>query len=152
MKRLQLRSKDINAELTKYAFEISKKEQGELLEKDNLKFLIINKEPAFFWHGQQWIPTLKLLQKIELLKKITIDMGAIKFIVNGADVMRPGIVEIEAGIQKDDFVAIIDQNNKKPLAVGIALFDTQQMRALPKGKVIKTIHYVGDEVWKIEVK
>lgn len=151
MKRLQLRSKEINEELTKYSFEISKKEQVELLEKDNLKFILINKEPAFFWYAQQWIPTLKLLQKKELLKKITIDMGAIKFIVNGADVMRPGIVEIEEGIAKDDFIAIIDQNNKKPLAVGIALLNSEEMKAMPKGKAIKTIHYVGDEVWKVDV-
>ena len=79
-------------------------------------------------------------------------MGAVKFIINGADVMRPGITDIEDGIRKDDFIVIIDQNNKKPLAVGIALFNSEEMRALPKGKVIKTIHYVGDVVWKVEVK
>src|SRR3989338_9415160 len=152
MKRLQLRSKDASSELKKYQFEISKKDQVELCEDVTHRLLLINKEPAFFWYGEQWIPTLKLLQKKELLKKITIDMGAVKFIVNGADVMRPGIVEIEDGIQKDDFIVIIDQNNKKPLAVGIALFNSEEMRALPKGKVIKTIHYVGDVVWKVEVK
>ncbi len=152
MKRLQLRSKDASLQLEKYNFDVSKKDQVELFEDDHHKLLLLNKEPAFFWYAQQWIPTLKLLQKKVLLKKITVDMGAVKFIVNGADVMRPGIVEIEVGIQKDDFIVIIDQNNKKPLAVGIALFDAEEMRALQKGKVIKTIHYVGDEVWKVEVK
>lgn len=152
MKRLQLRSKEINEELTKYSFEISKKEQAELLEKNNLKFILINKEPAFFWYAQQWIPTLKLLQKKELLKKITIDMGAIKFIVNGADVMRPGIVEIKEGIVQNDIIVIVDQNNKKPLAVGIALFNSEEMKTLSTGKVIKIIHYVGDEVWKVDLK
>lgn len=151
MKRLQLRSKDASSELEQYQFEISKKDQVELCEDDAHKLLLINKEPAFFWYAQQWIPMLKLLQKKELLKKITIDMGAVKFIINGADVMRPGIVEIEDGIQKDDFIVIIDQNNKKPLAVGIALFKSEEMRALPKGKAIKTIHYVGDDMWKVNV-
>ena len=151
MKRLQLRSKDASSELEQYQFEISKKDQVELFEDDSHKLLLINKEPAFFWYVQQWVPHLKLLQKKELLKKITIDMGAVKFIVNGADVMRPGITEIENGIKKDDFIVIIDQNNKKPLAVGIALYTTEEMKALPKGKAIKTIHYVGDEVWKVDV-
>ena len=78
-------------------------------------------------------------------------MGAVPFLVKGADAMRPGIVEIEAGINKDDVVAIIDQNHKKPLAVGIALFNTAEMRSLASGKVIKNIHYVGDEIWRMEV-
>ena len=33
------------------------------------------------------------------LKKIAVDMGAVKFVVSGADIMRPGIVEIEEGIE-----------------------------------------------------
>ena len=78
-------------------------------------------------------------------------MGAVKFVVNGADVMRPGIVEIEEGIAKDEFVAVIDKNNKKPLAVGIALFSSEEMKGMNSGKVIKNIHYVGDELWKTEV-
>ena len=77
-------------------------------------------------------------------------MGAIRFVVNGADIMRPGIVEIEAGIKKDDFVAVVDKNNQKPLAVGIALFSSEEMKAMSSGKVIKNIHYVGDELWKME--
>ena len=78
-------------------------------------------------------------------------MGAVRFVVNGADVMRPGIVEIEDGISKDDLVSVIDKNNRKPLAVGIALFSAEEMKAMSTGKVIKNIHYVGDELWKMEV-
>ena len=77
-------------------------------------------------------------------------MGAVKFIVNGADIMRPGIVEIEAGILKDELVSIIDKNNQKTLAVGIALFSSAEMKGMSLGKVIKNIHYVGDELWKME--
>lgn len=151
MKRTHLRIKDANEELRQYGIECSKKDIVEVVEDNSLKLLVINQEPAFFYREKKLIPTLKYLQTHPLLKKITIDMGAIKFIVNGADVMRPGIVEIEEGIQKDDCVVIVDQNNRKPLAVGIALFDTQEMKAMPKGKVIKIIHYVGDEVWKAQV-
>ena len=77
-------------------------------------------------------------------------MGAVRFVVNGADIMRPGIVEIQAGIEKDDFVAVVDKNNKKPLAVGIALYSSEEMRVMASGKVIKNIHYVGDELWRME--
>ena len=74
-------------------------------------------------------------------------MGAIKFVVNGADIMRPGITEIQDGIEKDKFVVVIDEKNKKPLAVGLALFNSQEMQTATSGKVIKNIHFVGDEIW-----
>ena len=61
------------------------------------------------------------------------------------------LVEIETGIAKDEFVGVIDKNNKKPLAVGIALFAGNEMQKMTSGKVIKNIHYVGDELWRMEV-
>jgi predicted RNA-binding protein (TIGR00451 family) len=75
-------------------------------------------------------------------------MGAIKFIVNGADVMSPGIVDADASIREGDIVWVRDVKNKKPIAVGIALKPGAEM---PKtqGKAVKTLHYVGDEIWNI---
>jgi len=64
--------------------------------------------------------------------------------------MRPGIVEIEDNINQNDFIMIIDVNNKKPLAVGIALLNSEEMRSATGGKVIKNIHFVGDELWRWE--
>lgn len=75
-------------------------------------------------------------------------MGAVKYVISGADIMRPGVVEIESEIMSGDFVLIIDVNNKKPLAVGVALFGSAEMREMKTGKVVKNIHYVGDDVWK----
>lgn len=150
MKRTPLRSKDANKELERYNITISKKDPVELIE-DKFKIILINKKPSFFYFDNQVVPTLKFLQENNLLKKITIDMGAVKFIVNGADVMRPGIVEIETGILKDELVSIIDKNNKKTLAIGIALFSSEEMKSMSSGKVIKNIHYVGDELWRMEI-
>src|SRR3989344_2311858 len=150
MKRTQLRSKDISKEVERYGIEISKKDQAELVE-DKYKIILINKKPAFFYYDGKAVPTLKFLQENNVLKKITVDMGAVKFVVNGADIMRPGIVEIEDGIAKDEFVTVIDKNNHKPLAVGIALYSSAEMQAMNSGKAIKNIHYVGDELWRMEV-
>src|SRR3990167_525562 len=104
MKRTQLRSKDISKEVEHFNLEITKKDQVELIE-DQYKIILLNKKAAFFYFENKVVPTLKLLQENNVLKKITVDMGAVKFVVNGADIMRPGIVEIEAGIAKDEFVA-----------------------------------------------
>ena len=145
MKRIQIRHKDIEQQLEQYNLEVSKKENLELL---NDKVLLINHAPTLFLHEGKYIPTLQELLKHSILKKITVDMGAVKFVVGGADIMRPGIVAIESEIQKGDPVVIIDVNNKKPLAVGIALFSAAEMQEMKTGKVIKNIHYVGDEIWK----
>src|SRR3989344_2855127 len=150
MKRTQLRSKDVSKEVEHYGIEISKKDQAELVEEQH-KVILLNKRSAFFYYQDKIVPTLKLLQERNVLKKITVDMGAVKFVVNGADIMRPGIVEIEDGIAKDEFVAVIDKNNQKPLAVGIALFSSEEMKKMTSGKVIKNIHYVGDELWRMEI-
>ncbi|MBW2973481.1 DUF1947 domain-containing protein [Candidatus Woesearchaeota archaeon] len=124
-----------------------KKANVELV-KEEFEVVTLDKEPCFFYLDKQIIPTLKLLLKNNFLKKVTIDMGAVKFIASGADLMRPGITEIEEGIEKDDFISIIDENNKKPIAIGQAMMNSEEMKATESGKVIKNIHYVGDKLWK----
>lgn len=147
MKRKQLRSKDVNKELQKYGVSLSKKDQCELLEGD-IRILLINKQPAFFYYRGKAVPTLKYLQEHNVLPTVVVDMGAVKFVIKGADIMRPGIKEIAQEIGKDDFIVIVDENNRKPLAVGIALFDSEEMKGIDSGKVVKNIHYLGDEIWR----
>ena len=110
---------------------------------------MVNKQPWFFYYNDRIVPTLRLLQNKDLLKKVIVDMGAIKFVINGADIMRPGVVEIDEMITKEDFIVVVDVNNKKPLAVGIALLSGMEMKAATSGKVIKNIHYIGDELWNL---
>lgn len=81
---------------------------------------------------------------------VTVDMGAVKFLYNGADVMAPGITDADAEIKEGDPVWIREETHKKPLAVGIALMDGKEMVLSNKGKAVKTIHYVGDRIWKTD--
>jgi len=140
----QISTKEATALLQTYNITFNKKD---MISADE-KVVYLNNEPAFFYYENQLYPTLKYLLKQPILKTITVDMGAVRFVVNGADIMRPGIVAIDANIQKNEAIIIIDQNNKKPLAVGIALFSSEEMQKVSSGKVIKNIHYVGDEIWK----
>ena len=149
MKWAAVRSKEMEKLLEKYAVSLSKKDLVQQGTVEGFTLVSINKQPAFFYYQNRLIPMLNYLQNFPLLKKVVIDQGAIKFIVNGADVMRPGIVSIEEGIQKDEAIMVIDVVHQKPLAVGIALYGSEEMKAMTKGKVIKNIHYVGDEIWKM---
>ncbi len=147
MKRTQLRSKDVRQELEAFNVNLSKKDRVELIE-DELTLLRINDVNAFFKLQQRWIPTLRYLQANNVLKTVVVDMGAIKFLIGGADVMRPGIVEIDQTIVKDEVIVIVDVNNQKPIAVGVALLSGEEMKKAASGKVIKNIHYVGDKIWQ----
>ena len=148
MKQKPLKAKEVGKLIP--GLELSKKDSVVLREDENRKIITINKEPYLFYYEDKLVPTLKLLQTKDLLKKIAVDMGAIKFVVNGADVMRPGITKIQEGIEKGEAIVIVDETHQKPLAVGIALLAAEDMEKATSGKVIKNIHYVGDDLWKLE--
>jgi PUA domain protein len=95
-----------------------------------------------------YLPVLTLLlNKQVVLKTIVVDMGAIRFVTNGADVMRPGITKIDSNIKKGEIVRIADESHDKTLAVGKAMFDAQEMESIKKGKVVKNLHTIKDSVW-----
>jgi PUA domain protein len=77
---------------------------------------------------------------------VTVDAGAVSFVSDGADVMRPGITEAEESIAEGDLVAINEESHGKFLAVGRAMTDGDDMIG-ESGKVVKSIHHVGDELF-----
>jgi PUA domain protein len=83
-------------------------------------------------------------------KFVTVDMGAVGFVCNGADVMGPGIIDADQGIDKGDIVWIRDEKNFKPLAIGKALVPGNEMLGKGKGKMIQSVTYVGDKLWKLD--
>lgn len=147
-KKTRLKSKEASRELAKYELQLSKKDQIDIIENGH-KILSINGTAAFFYYNDQPLPTLKFLQQHpNLLKNVIVDTGAIKFVVNGADIMRPGITHIDPDINRKEAIVIQDENHHKPLAIGITLYNSEEIEKMSSGKVIKNIHYVGDELWK----
>ncbi|MFX1258834.1 MAG: DUF1947 domain-containing protein, partial [Promethearchaeota archaeon] len=56
----------------------------------------INKELILWKSKEGYIPVLSFLLENKVdLKTIVVDKGAIRFVTNGADVMRPGITSID---------------------------------------------------------
>ena len=54
-------------------------------------------------------------------------------------------------IIKNDLVWICDDVHKKPIAVGWALKEGHEMIESKSGKGISTIHWIGDELWNLEL-
>ncbi|RJX48612.1 PUA domain-containing protein [Halonotius pteroides] len=125
----------------------------ELVELDNTAFDIVlvdgeklvasvDDEPFLTVEGANEYPPQRGL--------VTVDAGAIEFVSNGADVMRPGIVEIDDRITAGDLVAIAEETHGKTLAVGRAQTDSDDMLG-DAGKVVDSIHHVGDDLYEFSV-
>lgn len=80
---------------------------------------------------------------------IVVDMGAVGFICNGANVMRPGITYFD-DFGELEIVVVKDQVHNKSLAIGLSRVDGETMMNLEKGPVINNLHYVGDIFWNLK--
>lgn len=120
--------------------------KSDVVEEDDLLF--VNKNLVAIRFEGNLVPSLKLLiSKPDLLPKVVVDKGAIKFVVKGADIMRPGVVSVDS-FQRSDFVVIVDENYDKPLAVGKSLFDSKTIFEMNEGKVLLNLHQIGDKFWE----
>lgn len=99
--------------------------------------------------GEPFLAVRGLLKYPAVARAVTVDMGAVRFVTNGADVMAPGIVEADPNLKEGEWCWIRDERNKKPLAVGKALVPGQAM-VRGKGKAVRSIHHLGDKLWGLE--
>lgn len=83
---------------------------------------------------------------------VTVDMGAVPYVANGADVMTPGVVDADLQLEEGDMVWVRDEKNARPLAIGKALMSGSDMISAKSGKAVASIHYVGDKLWKYDEK
>ena len=86
---------------------------------------------------------------IDNLPSIIVDMGAVPYVCDGANIMAPGILRISDDFSKNEIVVIRDTNFKKALAVGKGLASSDDINKIKKGKVIQNLHYVGDKIWRL---
>ncbi|WP_084790357.1 RNA-binding protein [Methanosphaera sp. WGK6] len=145
--------KEIKKELGNYGEIIPKKSQVELVKIEELPdILLIDGKPLLMQTDDKIIPTLKATLNLEITEKYAVvDMGAINFVIKGADIMSPGIVDADKTIVPGDTIIIIDETHKKPLAIGTSMITGQEMIENNKGKAIKNLHYVGDPIWELEI-
>ena len=103
--------------------------------------------------GDDILPFLDDIPILEKFPYVTVDMGAIKFVCKGANVMRPGITKF-SDFESGEIVCVIEESQKKFLAVGKAKMSSKELDGTTKGEVIKNMHYVSDNFWesKKEIK
>jgi malignant T-cell-amplified sequence len=114
--------------------------------EENKSILVIDSLVAVFISDEIILPFLGRIEVLEKFPSIIVDTGSIKFICNGAKILRPGIVEFSQ-FNKNDIVVAKDEKYGKYLSVGIALEDSTNAKELQKGQIINNLHYVGDKFW-----
>jgi len=113
------------------------------------EIFFVNEKPIMAKSNEMLFPTLKFEKLFTFLPKIVVNMGAVSHICNGADVMAPGVVRINGNFNEGDFLLVVDERYEKPLAIGVALVNSQVAKNLTHGKIAKNMHFVGDELWNL---
>ncbi|RZH68667.1 RNA-binding protein [Natrinema altunense] len=117
-------------------------------EDTDWEVVLIDGEPQVAAFGDDLFLTVRGANAYEPEKRlVTVDAGAVSFVSDGADVMRPGITEATADISPDDLVVIAEESHGKVLAVGRARVGGVEM-AGDEGKVVDSLHHVGDELYE----
>jgi PUA-domain protein len=119
----------------------------EVVEADIGNVYLVNGKPLFFKVGEKFMPTLFFQDFTSQAPKIVVDMGAVPYVCNGADIMAPGIVRVEDEFSEGDLVLVVDEKHGKPLALGESLYDAASVRNIKQGAVVKSVHFVSDKIW-----
>ncbi len=150
MKRLRLRKKEAKriAEEIKENFEVCISGEIERVTVDDRSVLLVDGEPVLLEYDSRHYFTVYGIIKFRPEKgMVIVDEGAVRFVMNGADIMKPGIVEADESIEEGDFCHVVVEKKLTPLAVGIALVSGKDMVG-GKGKAVKNIHHLNDRIWK----
>jgi PUA domain protein len=111
------------------------------------KIFFINNKPLLAIFNSALVLTLFSNEILDAFPRIVVNMGAVPHLCNGADLMAPGVVRIEKDYSKGNYVVVVDERHSKPLAIAIALEDSQTARNMTHGKIARNIHFVGDKLW-----
>lgn len=90
---------------------------------------------------------------VGILPRVQADKGAIKFILQGADVMAPGLTStggrLPDGLSKGDLVAVHVEGKECAMAVGRMVMSSEDIRSTNSGHAVETLHCLLDGLWKV---
>ncbi len=154
-KRIALKSSEAKRVLQEFgqkfpafAAELHSKQVVEEIDVENGKLYILDNKPFAVSTASGLFPSLMNDDVLRTLPSITVDMGAIPHICNGADIMRPGISVINGEFGKGAVLLVKDIKFSKSIGICIAEVSSGSMQTMGKGKAAKNVHYVGDSFWQ----
>jgi predicted RNA-binding protein (TIGR00451 family) len=97
--------------------------------------------------GTSFVPFVGSADAVRLFPSVSIDEGAVKYIIKGADVMRPGISKYDDWGGAGRLVIVREDKKGRAAAVGKTMVASSAMTELKKGNCVKNLHHAGDRFW-----
>ncbi|KAM1272442.1 hypothetical protein ACFX15_032682 [Malus domestica] len=124
--------------------------------QNHLNLVVVNNVPLFFnIRDGPYMPTLRLLHQYpDIMKKLQVDRGAIRFVLSGANIMCPGLTSpggaLDDEVGAETPVAIMAEGKQHALAIGFTKMSAKEIRDINKGIGVDNMHYLNDGLWKME--
>jgi PUA domain protein len=128
-----------------------------LIKTPNVSFVCDDSNAYFLiLRDNIYAPTLKFLHMYpNILPKVQVDRGAIKFVLKGADIMAPGLTskgghtgDPNINLPVDTVVAIQAEGKQHSIAIGVLKLSTSDIRTINKGTAIESITFLGDRLYQ----
>ncbi|KAF7238495.1 hypothetical protein EG68_11290, partial [Paragonimus skrjabini miyazakii] len=88
-----------------------------------------------------------------ILPHLQVDRGAIKHVLNGSNIMCPGLTSPGARMTQapeGSVVAIMAEGKEHALAIGITTLSTDDILSVNKGVGVENVHYLNDGLWRLK--
>ena len=102
---------------------------------------------TFIQMEEGFLPFIGSKEALDLFPSATVDEGAIKFMLNGADVMRPGIKSFDQWGDAGKIVVVKEEKKGRAIAVGKATVSSADAQSMTKGVCLRNLHRVSDKYW-----
>uniref|UniRef100_A0A915M6K8 PUA domain-containing protein n=1 Tax=Meloidogyne javanica TaxID=6303 RepID=A0A915M6K8_MELJA len=84
---------------------------------------------------------------------VKVDKGAIRFVLNGSNIMCPGLTSPGAQLndlcKEGELVAIMGEGKENAMAIGQMKISPLTIREKNTGIAIDNVHYLNDGLWRI---
>ena len=101
--------------------------------------------------GGTYLPFLGSAATLALFPTAVVDEGAIRFLLNGADVMRPGIRRLDEWGDAGRMVVVKEEKIGSAIAAGTSTVSWAEARKMEKGWCMKNLYHVGDRLWNLHM-
>jgi len=128
---------------------LPKSAQAQCLEPEEGAVFVSLNGFEFVQAGEAFIPYLGSQATLALFPQAFVDEGAIKFLLNGADVMRPGIRKLDDWGAVGKMVVVREEKKGRAIAVGPAVVASSEAQGMTKGGCVRNLHHVGDKYWNL---
>jgi PUA domain protein len=132
----------------KWKINVPKVKNLKIYEIDDETQLITGEGIKILKIKDEHIPFLSETTTLEKFPFVQVDMGAVRFMCKGANLMRPGIKKFSEFF-KNDIVCIVEESQNKFLAIGKSKIDSSELENIDKGEILKNLHYISDKAWEI---